>query len=71
MLYFIYQILKQGSGKMNEPFGGFGIIFVGDFQKLTRIGDTPIDDEYASDSYLLNSSIQDVFIIQKSQQQQG
>ena len=33
-LYFIDQIIKQVSGKMDEVFGGLSIIFVGDFQKL-------------------------------------
>ena len=38
---------------MDESFGVFGIIFVGEFQQLPKIGDTPIYDEDASDSYLL------------------
>ena len=52
-MYFIDQMLKQGSGEMDDSFGGFGIIFVGEFQQLPKIGDTPIYDEDASDSYLL------------------
>ena len=55
---------------MDESFGGFGIIFVGDFQKLPPIGDTPIYDEDASYSCLLYSSIQDVVLIQKNRLQQ-
>ena len=51
MLYFINQILKQGSGKGDETFGGFGIIFVGEFHKLPPIVDTPIYDEDESDSF--------------------
>ena len=70
-MYFIDQRLKQGSGRMDESFDGFGIIFVVDFQQLPPIGDTPIYDEDASDSYLLYSSIQDVVILQKIQRQQG
>ena len=50
-MYFIDQRLKQGPGRMDESFDGFGIIFVGDFQQLPPIGDTPIYDEDASDSY--------------------
>ena len=70
-MYFIDQRLKQGSGRMDESFGGFGIIFVVDFQPLPPIGDTPIYDEDASYSYLLYSAIQDVVILQKIQRQQG
>ena len=33
MLYFIDLRLKQGSGKVDESFGGFGIIFVGEFKR--------------------------------------
>ena len=40
MLYYISQILKQASGQMDKPFGGFGIIFVGDFQKLPPVTET-------------------------------
>ena len=69
--YFIDQRLKQGSGEMDESFGGFGIMFVGDFQQLPPIGDTPIFNEDASDSYLLYSVIQDVVVLQKRQRQQG
>ena len=56
---------------MDESFGGFGIIFVGDFQKLPPIGDTPIYDEDASDSYLLYSAIQYFVVLQNKQRQQG
>ena len=63
MLYFIDQIPKKVLGKMDESFGGFVIIFVGDFQKLPPTGDTPIYDEYASDSYLLYSVIQYVVVL--------
>ena len=70
-LYFIDQRLQQGSGKVDESFGGFGIIFVGDSQKLPPIGDTLIYDEDASDSYILYSDSQDFVVLQKSQQQQG
>ena len=55
---------------MEESFGGFGIIFVGDFQQLPPIGDTPIYDEDASNSYLLYNDIQYVVVYQKIQQQQ-
>ena len=48
---------------MDESFGGFGIIFVGDFQPLPPISDTPIYDEDASESYLLYSDIQDVVVL--------
>ena len=71
MLYFIDQRLNQGSGKMDESFGGFGITFVGDFQKLPPIGDIPIYDEDTSDSYVIYSDIQYVVVLHKSQQQQG
>ena len=54
---------------MDESFGVFGIIFVGNFQQLPPICDTPIYDEDASDYYLLYSYIQDVVVLQKSQRQ--
>ena len=66
-MYFIDQRPKKGSGEMEEPFGGFGIIFVGNFQTLPPIGDTPIYDEDTSDSYLLYSSIQYVVVLQNGQ----
>ena len=55
---------------MDESFGGFGIIFVGDFHQLPPIGDAPIYDEDESYPYLLYSAIQDVVILQKSKCQQ-
>ena len=56
---------------MDETFGGFGIIFVGEFQQLPPTGETPIYDEDASDSYSLYSDIQDVVVLHNSKQQQG
>ena len=62
-LYFIDQRLTQESGEMDESFGGFGIIFVGDFHPLLPFGDTKIYDENSSYSYLLYSYIQDVIVL--------
>ena len=45
MLYFIDQRLCQASGKQDEIFGGFIIIFVGDFQQLPPVGDIPLYEE--------------------------
>ena len=71
MLMYIDKRLKEGSGKQDEPFGGFNIIFVGDFQQLPPIGDTPIYDGDSSESFLLYSAIEDAVVLQKSQRQQG
>ena len=45
MLYFIDQRLRQASGKQDERFGGFIMIFVGDFQRLPPVGDIPLYEE--------------------------
>ena len=40
--YWVDQRLKQASGKLDEPFGGFSIILVGDTCQLPPVGDSPL-----------------------------
>ena len=56
-LYCIDQKVKQASGKMDQTFGGFGIIFVSDFQKLPPVTETAMYEVDGYASYLLYDTI--------------
>ena len=45
VLYFIDKCLCQASGKQDVRFGGLIMMFVGDFQKLPPVGDSPLYEE--------------------------
>ena len=47
MLAWIDKRLRQASGKLDLPLGGFSIILIGDFGQLPPVGDKPL---YASPS---------------------
>ena len=34
--------IRQGTGKLAEPFGGISVILIGDFGHLPPVGDRPI-----------------------------
>ena len=65
-LYYIDQILKQASGKMDQPVGSFGIIFVGNFQKLPPVTEIVMCKVDVSASYLLYEAIKNDIMIQTS-----
>ena len=50
MLYYIDQILKQASVKMDQTFGGLGIISVRVFHQLLPVAETTM---YEVDGYAL------------------
>ena len=45
VFYFINQRLCQTSGKQDVIFGGFIMMFVGDFQRFTLVGYIPLYEE--------------------------
>ena len=65
-LYYIDRILKQASGKMDQPVGSFGIIFVGNFQKLPPVTEIVMCKVDVSASYLLYEAIKNDIMIQTS-----
>ena len=68
-LYYIYQILKQASSKIDQRFGGFGIIFVGDFQQLPPVTETEVYEIDGYVLYLIYDTIEKAIVIQTSHQQ--
>ena len=66
MLSYIDKRLRQASGKIDKPFGGYAIIFVGDPQQLTPIGDTCLYKIDESTATLIYYSISNVVILHES-----
>ena len=42
MFEWIYRRLHQASGKLNLQFGGFSVVWVGDFTQLLSVSDKPL-----------------------------
>lgn len=42
MLAWVDKRLRQESGKVDIPFGGFSIVLIGDFGQLPPVGDKPL-----------------------------
>ena len=63
ILSYIDKRLRQDFGKMDIPFGGYAIIFVGDFQQLPSICDTCLCGNDGSSATLIYYSISNVVII--------
>ena len=40
MIFQIDKRLRQASRKFSEPFGGFTVVMVGDFQQLPPVGES-------------------------------
>ena len=57
MLYYIDQRLKQASVKMDQTFGGLGIISVRDFHQLLPVAETAMYEVDGYASYLLYDAI--------------
>jgi ATP-dependent exoDNAse (exonuclease V) alpha subunit len=57
--------LKEASGKRDQPFGGFSIVFVGDFQQFPPVGDTAIYIEDDHPSSVLYSRITNIVELEK------
>jgi len=71
MICYIDRRLREISGKGNEPFGGYWVILVGDFQQLPPAGDKALYDVDGSDSFLLFDSISDVVELKTTERQSG
>ena len=63
-LYWVDQRLRQASGKFKEEFGGFNLLFVGDFAQLPPVCDAALWSTPPSKKYkqvLMNIIYQDFF----------
>ena len=67
MLLHIDKRLREASGKKDKSFGGFFVIFVGDFQQLPPVGDTALYDGEC----ILFESIENVIKLHESNRQLG
>ena len=71
MLSYIYRRLKKVSSKMDIPFGGYAIIFIGDSQQLTPIGDTCMYKNDGSTATMIYYSISNIVILHESHRHAG
>ena len=63
MVLYIYEWLRYPSGKLVEPFGGFRVLFVVDFQNIPPVVDNQIYINYRHPTFTLYHSINhDVFL---------
>ena len=69
--YDAFHISASSSGfwKISEPFGGFCLILIGDFQQLPPVSDEPLY-ELGSNAYTLFDAIENVVQLVESQRQE-
>ena len=63
MIFQIDKRLRQASCKFSEPFSGFTVVMVGDFQQLPPVGESETYQPNYSPGALAYNSFQNFFIL--------
>ena len=75
-LAWVDKRLRQASGKLNKPLGGYSVIMFGDFGQLTPVGDRPMYSPPAAtvlsqQGYSVYTLFEDVVMLNVNVQQTG
>ena len=73
MMSWIDRRLRQASGHIQTPFGGYSLILIGDFAQLPPVGDRPlyVSDEVPSHGHTMYHLFNKVVILSDIVRQQG